>query len=111
MPIEDVRKCFSVIPNWGGTASYDYWLRLGMSAHAASGGSGEALDARVEWSGFRDAAVCRSKWRTFGGGSITAGTLVFEARQHDPDLRLAPRPAPSEERLRAALLAMKRKRR
>ena len=91
MPIEDIRKCFAAIPNWCGNVPYDYWLRLGMAAHAASGGSGEALDAWIDWSGFRDANVCRQKWRGFGGGAIGPGTLVHEARMHAPDLKLTPR--------------------
>lgn len=111
MPIADVVACFNAIPNWGGNIEYYTWLRLGMSAHAATGGSSAGLDAWIEWSGMRDANVCRQKWRGFGGGRIGPGTLVHEARLHQPDLKLSPRPgaAPSDERLSAALLAMRRK--
>ncbi len=51
----------------------------------------EGLAAWIDWSGPQDANVCRRKWRSFGGGRITAGTLVHEARLCDPALRLTPR--------------------
>ena len=106
MPIDDVRACLSAVPNWG--RDYDRWLRVGMAVHAATGGSIEGLAAWQDWGGGHDRKNLASrKWCDFstnGVHSIGPGTLVHEARQHQPDLALTPR---EETKLRRAIAALK----
>ena len=105
----DVRACLDAIPNNGGRASYDEWLRLGMAVYAATGGSPAGLDAWTGWSGAGDAGECWWQWRGFarsGVRSVTAGTLVWWARQHRPDLALTLRQGADKKKLRRAMAAL-----
>lgn len=66
---------------------YDNWLQIGMSVHAASGGSFEAQELWVNWSIsdplYADAEdSARAKWLTFRtdhDSAITAATLIKAA--------------------------------
>ena len=82
-----------------------------MAVHAATGGAFDGLAAWQDWGGGRDRSDWTPrKWRDFsanGVHSIGPGTLVHEARQHQPDLALTPREGPDTAKLRRAIAALK----
>jgi putative DNA primase/helicase len=63
---------------------YHSWVQIGMALKAALGNAGFELWDR--WSAgspkYAGAPVLASKWRSFSGQGITAGTLFHLARQH-----------------------------
>lgn len=76
------------------------WVRIGMAAHAA----GLSVDDFIAWSsradnydGERD---CRSVWRSFHAGQVSAGTLFYLAR--DVGWEARPQPPVSVGPMRAA---------
>lgn len=81
-PLGDLQAALEAIPT---PAAYDDWFRISAAFYAASSGSQEAFEMWAAWSTCsRDYAI--QKWRTaLCDMSITAGTLVFEARRHIPD--------------------------
>jgi len=64
--------------------SYEPWVKVGMSIHHATGGTG--FELWNEWSSQsskHDPEICRQKWQSFGKSSnpVTLGTLVHYAKE------------------------------
>jgi len=73
--------------------SYDDWTRVGMALHSATVGSQEGLDLFDEWSNSGEKYAGHNeidyKWRSYARGSgrpITAGTLIYLAREAGADV-------------------------
>jgi hypothetical protein len=84
-PIGDIVAALDVIPNVG--TNWDFWFRIGAAVFAASGGTPDGFAAFVAWS-------CRARPRSNTADRlwlglhrnptrITAGTLLWHARNHD----------------------------
>jgi hypothetical protein len=86
--IGDIKVALAVIPNVG--TDWEFWFRVAAAVFNASNGSQEGFDAFVDWS-------CKARprsnsadrlWRSLHScpaNEITAGSLTWYARQHDPD--------------------------
>jgi hypothetical protein len=88
-PIEDITAALELIPN--DDLEWEEWNRLGMAIWRASGGSPEGFKAFDGWSQRSDkydADETRFRWNHYYASppdSIGFGTLVYEARQTEPD--------------------------
>ena len=83
-----VAAALRAIPNQD--VDYDSWVRIGLAAYAATGGSEEGLEAFDEWS-TKSSKYCAQttarRWESFHRSppdSIGAGTIFYEASQADP---------------------------
>jgi hypothetical protein len=90
--IGDVVAVLGVIAN--DCEHWDDWTRVGMAAHAASGGDEAAYEAWVGWSAKceakHDEEACRERWDHWArspADRLGFGTLVFLAREVEPDWR------------------------
>lgn len=87
-PIGDVRAALRVIPN--DDLPYDDWVRTGIAAFAASGGTGEGFEAWQSWSaksGKHQDAECLRVWRSIERSPpkrIGFGSLCYLARSANP---------------------------
>jgi putative DNA primase/helicase len=86
-PLAWVEEALKRIPN--GDLEWADWNRLGMAIFAAT--AGEGLELFDQWSAKAakyDEAATAARWahfRTSPPSKIGAGTLFWEARQHDPE--------------------------
>lgn len=74
----DLVNALFAIPN-NGNIDYQTWLNIGMAIHSEMPDS-EGLMLWTEWSG--GDIACKSKWSTFSGANISAGTLFHYAKQN-----------------------------
>jgi hypothetical protein len=99
--IEDIEAALAAIPN-NGPANWHWWTKIGMASWAASGGSDEGLAAWREWSSRNpsfDSDATAERWQHFHRSPPTRsgyGTLVFWAREHDPEFRAPSWDAPPD---------------
>ena len=91
-PLEDIAAALGVIAN--DCEHWDEWTRIGMAAHAASGGDEAAYEAWVAWSGKceakHDEEACRERWDHWArspADRLGFGALAWLAREVEPDWR------------------------
>ncbi len=90
----DVAAALAVIPN-DGPPNWDWWNKVGLAAHAATGGSAEGRATWFAWSAknrAHDPNACRERWKHYGyrdtcERTIGAGTLFHLAKQACPGWR------------------------
>jgi RecA-family ATPase len=109
-PIEDIRAALAIIPNpvpsWGAAASWVEWNNFGMAVWRASGGSEEGFEEFDKWSKKSlkyDGDETLFRWRHYSDSppsKIGFGTLVYLARQIDPNWKPPSKEKDDEPRLR-----------
>jgi len=86
-PVGDIRAALAVVPNHH--ADYDWWFMVTCAVYDACNGGGDGHQEWLAWSnqcGASSANECDKLWRALNSSPAyyTAGTLVAEARKHDP---------------------------
>jgi hypothetical protein len=91
-PLGDIVAVLGVIAN--DCEHWDEWTRIGMAAHAASGGDEAAYEAWVGWSAKceakHDEEACRERWDHWArspADRLGFGALAWLAREVEPDWR------------------------
>ena len=79
----ELQSMLTHIPN-GADTDYEVWIRVGMSVHHATGGTG--YDLWHDWSAGgpkHDDRIMENKWHSFGRSAnpVTLGTLVHHAEE------------------------------
>jgi hypothetical protein len=85
-PLGDIVAALTAIPNTG--KDWNFWFQIAAAVFDASNGSGDGFQAFQDWSYQCSPGSGSPLWRSLHDhppNQITAGSLPWYARQHDPD--------------------------